>query len=257
MKIAFISDIHANLPALQAVLADIVLQEPDDIYCLGDLVNFAGWDNEVIELIRTRGITTVQGNHDEGIGYQLTQFPYSYTSREQKIFGEQSIRQVETRITAGNRSFLRNLPFSVRMEYRFPFHSFYVCLLHGSPVGNDDYIRPDVPDDHLREQLEAADADILLMGHTHQPFHRPVYCEQQNRKFYRHAINVGSVGKPKHGDPSACYVLLEFGKNLQLEDPGSIRVTFRYVPYDVEAVLAQIHRLGLGNAYDEGLRKGQ
>lgn len=257
MKLAFISDIHANLPALQAVLSDIALHEPDDIYCLGDLVNFAGWDNEVIELIRSKGITTVQGNHDEGIGYQLPLFPFSYSDSEQQKFGQESITQVAKRITADNRTFLRNLPFSLRMEYRFPFHSFRVSLLHGSPVSNDDYIQADRSDDCLSELLDEADADILLMGHTHQPFHRPIYCEDTNRKIYRHAINVGSVGKPKHGDPSACYTLLEFGKNLKLEEPDSIRVTFRYVPYDVESVLAHIHRLGLGNAYDAALRKGQ
>ena len=69
MKIALISDIHGNLPALKAVLNDIKKQQPDAIFCLGDLVNFAGWDNEVIDLIRKNNIPCLQGNHDEGIGY--------------------------------------------------------------------------------------------------------------------------------------------------------------------------------------------
>jgi predicted phosphodiesterase len=68
MKLAIISDIHANLPALEAVFRDINNENPDEIYCLGDLVNFAGWDNEVIDRIRHRNILTIQGNHDEGIG---------------------------------------------------------------------------------------------------------------------------------------------------------------------------------------------
>ncbi|HVS97763.1 MAG TPA: metallophosphoesterase, partial [Puia sp.] len=69
MRIAILSDIHANLPALEAVLFDIGQQHADCIYCLGDLVNFAGWDNEVIHLVRQSNIPTVQGNHDEGIGF--------------------------------------------------------------------------------------------------------------------------------------------------------------------------------------------
>src|SRR5215467_2597213 len=111
MKLAIISDIHASLPALRAVLDHIASHTPDDIYCLGDLVNFAGWDNEVIELIKARGITTVQGNHDDGIGHQRSDFPFSYSTEAKKAFGERSIQLVNSRLSTVNRLYLRNLPF--------------------------------------------------------------------------------------------------------------------------------------------------
>ena len=76
MKLTFISDIHANLPALEAVWTDIQKHAPDNIFCLGDLVNFAGWDNEVIDFIKQHNITTIQGNHDEGIGNRQNDFRF-------------------------------------------------------------------------------------------------------------------------------------------------------------------------------------
>jgi predicted phosphodiesterase len=143
MKLAIISDIHANLPALEAVFRDIEKENPDEIYCLGDLVNFAGWDNEVIDLIRQRNILTIQGNHDEGIGHGKTDFPFSYSSPAQKEFGLASIQNVNKDLSDDHRSYLRNLPFSAQLEYRFPFHPVRLTLTHGSPLSNNDYIQPE------------------------------------------------------------------------------------------------------------------
>lgn len=91
MKIAFFSDIHANLPALEAVLADIDNQKPDFIYCLGDLVGYNIWPNEVLGLIRERGIPTIAGNYDEGIGLTSYDCGFAYKSDEEKANGAVSI----------------------------------------------------------------------------------------------------------------------------------------------------------------------
>ncbi|HVS98725.1 MAG TPA: metallophosphoesterase family protein, partial [Puia sp.] len=227
------------------------------IYCLGDLVNFAGWDNEVIHLVRQSNIPTVQGNHDEGIGFGKTTFPFSFSGAEQKAFGHASILKVDSVITGANRAFLRNLPFSLQLECRYAFHSIRIHFTHGSPLSNNEYIEPNVPDDVLRALLDSAGADILLLGHTHRPFHQPVFQQKENRLFYRHVINAGSVGKPKHGNPDACYVLLDFDDQIRMEEPASLSVRFRYVPYDTDATLRHIHALGLGSAYDHFLRYGQ
>jgi putative phosphoesterase len=257
MKLAFISDIHANLPALQAVLADIDTHQPDDIYCLGDLVNFAGWDNEVIDLVRSKGITTVQGNHDEGIGHLRQDFQFSWSTEEQRVFGVRSALHAMSHLTVANRAYLRNLPFSVQMEYRFPFHPCRIILVHGSPVSNNDYIQPEAPDEVLRELLEIASADILLTGHTHRPFHRTLYMEEQNQKLYRHVINAGSVGKTKHGNPAAIYATLEIRQELHMSDPDAVAVKFHEVLYDIEAVIQHIHASGQTDAYDKFLRQGK
>jgi putative phosphoesterase len=255
MKLAFISDIHANLPALQAVLWDVQKQHPDDIYCLGDLVNFAGWDNEVIDLLRQRGITCIQGNHDEGIGYRRHQFPFSFKTEAQHEFGFQSIHKVNKEITEENRNLLKSLPFSIQLEFRFPFHQIKVVLMHGSPVSNEDYVMPDTEDKVLSELLDEAHADVLIIGHTHIPFHRTLFSEEENHKIYRHVINAGSVGKPKHGNNKACYLILTINETLQLADPDSVISNFHYVDYDTEAVIRHIKEAGLSDAYDDFLRK--
>lgn len=257
MKLVFISDIHANLPALEAVWNDIQEHNPDNIFCLGDLVNFAGWDNEVIEFIRNKNIPTLQGNHDEGIGYGYDTFNYSYTTEAQRLFGIASIERLRTSVTEENKRFLRSLPFSLKLVYKFPFHHVTVALVHGSVFSNNDYIYPDTKDEDLLAMLEAIDADILVMGHTHRPFHKAVFCEEENHKQYRHAINVGSAGKPKHGNNKSCYTLLEIDETLNLNEPGAVAVHFNYVQYDTNTVITHIHALGLGNAYDDFLRNGE
>lgn len=95
------------------------------------------------------------------------------------------------------------------------------------------------------------------MGHTHKPFHKAIFCEEENRRIYKHVINAGSVGKPKHGNNKSCYTVLNMGENTNLTDLNSIKADFEYVSYKVEKVIEKIHSLGLGNAYDHFLKNGQ
>ena len=257
MCIAIISDIHANLPALEAVWKDIQKQKPDNVFCLGDLVNFAGWDNEVIDFIRGKNITSLRGNHDEGIGFGCDTFNYSYKTEAQHQFGIASIEMLRTAITDDNKKFLQTLPFSLKLTYKFPLHHLTIALVHGSVFSNNDYIFSNAKEEDLLMMLDEMDADILLMGHTHRPFHKAIFCEEENRKKYRHAINVGSVGKPKHGNNKSCYTLLEIDETRSLSDPDAVAVHFNYIDYDTEEVIKHIHTLGLGNAYDDYLKNGE
>lgn len=255
MKLVFISDIHANLPALEAVWEDILEHSPDTIFCLGDLVNFAGWDNEVIDFIRGHNIVTIQGNHDEGIGNRNADFPFSYKTQAQKEFGILSIKKVQEKITEKNRFFLQTLPFSLVITFKFPAQNIRLAFVHGSPRSNEDYVKENTTDSVFLKMLADVNADILIMGHTHMPFQKAIFCEEENRKIYKHVINAGSVGKPKHGNNKACYVELDFDEKLKLNDSSSIAVHFFYVPYNVEKVIGKIHSIGLGNAYDDFLWK--
>lgn len=257
MKLAFISDIHANLPALETVLRFIEHQRPDNIYCLGDLVNFACYDNEVIDLVRAKNVLCIQGNHDEGIGNNKSEFPFSFSNEEQFVFGLLSIKRVNKIITDGNRQYLSSLPFMFQLEFRFPYHRLRLAMVHGSVFSNNDYIKESTPNELLLEMMDSIDADVLLMGHTHVPYHKTIFSERENKKIYRHVINVGSVGKSKTGSTDACCCIVNINKDTTLESPDSVDVHFEFLPYDTARVIKRIRDEGLSHAYDKYLVTGK
>jgi len=249
MKLAVLSDIHGNLPALEAVLKDIEQHAPDHILCLGDLVNFAGWDNEVIDLLRKRNMISVQGNHDEGIGHGRDRFAFSAVNEAQRSFQLLSIAHVNRTITDRNRKYLRLLPRTVRMEFKLASDRLSVLFVHDSPAENGEYVRPDVSEERLRELISIAQADVLVMGHTHQPMHRTIHDGARGPRAL-HAINPGSVGKAGR---SAQYLTLAMDETCDMGDPASIRAEQHTVVYDTAVVIAHIRACGLPDAYDDDL----
>lgn len=216
MKLAIISDIHANLPALEAVWNGLQQHHPDFVYCCGDLVNFAGWDNEVVDFIRQHNITTVQGNHDEGIGNGHAHFNYSSKTEAQKQFGLASIAHVQKSTTEKIKEFLRSLPFSLRIEFKSKNNSVNLLLVHGSPSFNDESIFPDTLEETLVRFLKKAKADIIVCGHTHKPFHKKILLKDGAETIRKDMINAGSAGKPKHGNNKACYTIRLRTKRIRL-----------------------------------------
>jgi diadenosine tetraphosphatase ApaH/serine/threonine PP2A family protein phosphatase len=103
--------------------------------------------------------------------------------------------------------------------------------------------------------MEERNADIMFFGHTHKPYHRCFEYETEAKKAYRHAINLGSVGKPKDGDPRACYVMAHIHDNSSKFDKGSIQIEFIRVEYDVEKAAKAVENSPLPNAYADMLRK--
>jgi predicted phosphodiesterase len=91
MRVAIISDIHGNLPALEAVLADIHTQRVDAVYCLGDLVGYGASPNEVTERIRAEGIPTIVGNYDDGVGFDRDECGCAYTNPVDQELGDRSL----------------------------------------------------------------------------------------------------------------------------------------------------------------------
>ncbi|PTX14537.1 putative phosphoesterase [Pontibacter mucosus] len=251
MKIAFFSDIHANLPAMEAVLQDLEQKQPDMVYCLGDLVGYNVWANEVVELIRKHRIPTIAGNYDEGVGLHSDDCGCAYKSEEDKSRGSQSIDYTNQIISPGNRKYLRELPRHLRVDFQTEEgEKLRILMVHGSPRKINEYLFEDRPENSLLRIMEDAGADILLFGHTHKPYHRQL----ESHGKYKHAINLGSVGKPKDGDPRACYVLLELNENSSAAVAESINVTFVRVPYDVEQAARAVEESPLPNEFADMLR---
>lgn len=255
MKIALFSDIHANLPALQAVLADIDSRKPDAIYCLGDLVGYNIWPNEVCTTIRDRGIPTIAGNYDFGIGRSSNDCGCAYKTDEDKTNGAVSISYTNEITNDEERRYLRSLPEHIRVEYKLNEDDMQLLLVHGSPRKINEYLFEDREEKSMLRIMRDAHADIMCFGHTHKPYHRILEDTEDGNLRYRHAINIGSVGKPKDGDTRACYVILEIKEHTGNTNKDGLKVEFVRVEYDVEKAAKAVEDSPLPDKYADNLRK--
>jgi putative phosphoesterase len=233
-RVAVITDMHANLPALQAALARIDELEVDAIYCGGDLVGYGPHPNEVCALISERGIPTIYGNYDHAIARDLTDCGCAYVTAHDRELGQRSVDWTLAHTDQASKDFMRALPFDLRFEVG----DTSVHLVHGSPRKVNEYLFEDKPAS-LYERLAAAEeADTLVFGHTHKPWVR----EHGGVLF----VNCGSVGKPKDGDPRAAFAVLE-------ADPAGVRVAIERVAYDAAAVARDVEDAGLPGELAEKL----
>lgn len=256
MKIVLFSDIHANLPALEAFFKSVEVQKPDAIYCLGDLVGYNIWPNEVINEIRKRGIPTIAGNYDFGIGRAGNDCGCAYKTDEEKANGAISISLTNQIVKEEERQYLRSLPAHLKVEFQLNDDKLNLLLVHGSPRKINEYLFEDRDEKSLWRIMQDADADIMCFGHTHKPYHRILPSVAEENQHYRHAINIGSVGKPKDGDNRGGYVVLHIDQDSSITKKESIRVEFIRFEYDVEKAAKAVEDSPLPNAYAESLRKG-
>ena len=256
MRIALFSDIHANLPALEACFKSMDEQKPDSLYCLGDLVGYNIWPNEVINEIRKRGIPTIAGNYDQGIGLVSHDCGCAYKTDKEKEMGAVSISFSNSIVKPEERQFLRNLPAHIRIEFQLNNDRLNLLLVHGSPRRINEYLFEDRDEKSLMRIMKDADADILCFGHTHKPYHRILFSDSREKTHYRHAINIGSVGKPKDNNPAGCYVMLTIDQNSSVLDKDSVKVEFIRFDYDIEKAAKAIEDSPLPNEYADMLRKG-
>ena len=235
-QVTIFGDIHANLPALEAVLADMDARGLSPLYCLGDLVGYGTFPNEVIETIRERNIPTLMGNYDQGVGNSSDDCGCAYTNKAAEELGKRSIAWSNQNTADKNKLYLRQLTDQIPLE----LDGLRVQLVHGSPRKINEYLFENRPDASLERLLDMAQADVLVCGHTHIPYHRVLPSE-------RHVVNAGSVGKPKDGNPQACYVVLEASN-------GNLVVNFKRVPYDVERAAQAIEATEMPHEYAQMLR---
>jgi predicted phosphodiesterase len=230
LRIAVISDIHANWHALEAVLADIDGEQPDEVWCLGDLVGYGPQPNRCTTEAARRSEICLAGNHDLGV---IGKLDLSDFSPDAATTARWTIDVLEDE----PRQFLESLePTGERGGLQ---------LFHGSP--RDPVWEYVLSEPAARAALEVTTADILLVGHSHIP----IALRLQDGMLAgglakggsdidvdtgRWLLNPGSVGQPRDGDARAAYLLLDLDRR---------HAHFRRVPYDVEATQAEIREHGL------------
>ncbi|HEY8851027.1 MAG TPA: metallophosphoesterase family protein [Gemmatimonadaceae bacterium] len=246
MRYALISDIHANLPALRAVLDDIdARKDVDAVYHLGDLTGYAPWPNEVVSLLREREIPGVAGNYDSTVATDYKHCGCRADTPRDEELSHLSFDWTRAHVTSATKQYLGSLPFRVDIR---PLGGHVsgptVTLVHGNQTLNTVYVTEDRPDSFLENMAKGIGAragDVICFGHTHKPWQRTVGGVQ--------FINTGSVGRPKDGDWRACYVLLTI-------DQSAASVEFVRVSYDVDQAVSAIRETDLPNEFAEVLKSG-
>jgi putative phosphoesterase len=224
VKVALISDVHSNIIALDAVLADIDSIGVEQIVSAGDIVGYYPYPNETIERFGSRNIHSILGNHDRAV-IRINPVGMNKMAAEAVLW-------TSKHVSADGVDYLRNL--KARMHVKLGSH--LAGIYHGSPRDDDEYL---YEIDAGPELLEMCDCDLLVVGHTHIPF---------IKKFDSGTIiNSGSVGQPRDGDKRASYVLFD-------DDADDFQI--RRVEYDIEAVEKKVQTAGLPPFLGERLRQG-
>lgn len=210
MKLGVISDIHANIAALDAVLAD--MPAVDRLVCCGDIVEYYADPNEVCDRLRALAPLAVRGNHDAYVIGALTPSP------ERRA----AYRTDWTRaaLRPDNLEWLKSMP----TDQRLAEDGRDVLVRHASPWDEETYLYPDSP---RLDEISLGNQEILLVGHTHIPFRRAVGAGM--------IVNPGSVGQPRDWDPRAAYATIDLATGA---------VEHRRVAYDVGALQSRLRDLG-------------
>jgi len=236
VRFAVIGDIHSNIYALESVLKDIEIKDTDFIICTGDLVGYAPFPNEVIDLVRKRNILSIQGNYDKAIGNRELVCGCDYNDEKQLEMAGMSVMFTNMTVSDKNREYLRTLPGELRIKA----DGLEILVVHGSPRKINEYLFE--ASKEVEEVTQEIKENILICGHTHKPYYKEV-----NGK---HVINSGSAGKPKHGNPSATYVIVNVIEK-------NVNVDITEVSYEFEKTAGAIEDCEmLPNEFAEMLRKG-
>ncbi len=224
MRVAVIADIHANLPALQAVLDDVAGIGCDAVWCVGDLVGRGPHPNEVVDLVRRLELPTVQGNWDEAIGMGREHAGSIWATPDAEAAGRASLEWSVAAMHEEHRAWLRQLPVTLRLDV----DGRSALLFHGTPLKQNEYLWADRPSrTYARIGSDEGD-DLFCFGHTHETVHKLVG--------QAHFVACGSVGGGAHA--RARYAVIYLGH-------PDLAVGFRSVDYDPTSVAADLAAAGL------------
>ncbi len=231
---------HGNLPGLEAILEDVDRRGISDVLCLGDLVGYGPFPNEVAALVRDRRIPTLMGNYDQGIGFATGDCGCVYKTDEQRAEGAASVAWTDVATNEVTRAYLRTL------EDRFILNTTAGDLLavHGSPRRINEYLFEDRPESAMARMAEDNPYRAILFGHTHVPYARevPHGAGGETTLF----VNVGSGGRPKDGDWRVCYALVDPTRLAA----GKPAVEFVRVPYDYARLTAALAATDLVTSFE-------
>jgi putative phosphoesterase len=224
MRIAVLSDVHANYPALRAVLDDADAIGCDTVWCVGDVVGRGPHPNEVVAELRRREIPTVQGNWDEAVGMEREQSGSLWASPQEESEGRASLNWTVRVMDQDHRAWLRQLPATMRtgVEGRS------VLLFHGTPIRQNEYLWADRPSRAFARIASDEGDDMFCYGHTHETVHKLVG--------QAHFVACGSVGCGEHA--RARYAVVYVGQ-------PDLAIGFRSVDYDPSRVISDLAAAGL------------
>ena len=235
MKVALIGDIHANLPALEVVLADAHQRGVEAIWNIGDFVGYGAFPDEVVKQLQQAEALSIIGNYDAKTLNVKNKKKWQKSKSPEKWF---SFKWAYDNLSKESRKYLRSLPKEMRMEIAGK----RILLTHGSPASDEEYVGPNTSEERLRELAEMAEADIIISGHSHQPF---------KRKFEgTWFINTGSVGRPDDGDPRSCYAIMQLR-------PRFFQLRHYRVEYDVGQAAAAVRERRLPEAFAQMILQGR
>lgn len=210
-RIAIIADIHANLPALEAVEADIAVRGIDEVLVAGDLVGRGCQGTQTVTRIAERGWRAIRGNHEDYLlNFRRREVPASWLEAPEWA----AARWMAAELDGASVDFLDALPFTCTAEF-----APQIRLYHGSPLSYCEGLGTWTRDATLQAHLTSIEENVLVCAHTHRPLLK--------RLDEGLVVNVGSVGLPFNGDTRAQYAILS-------ENEGHVDVEFRQVPYDRE-----------------------
>jgi putative phosphoesterase len=233
ITVAVLSDVHGNLPAIEAALADCNNRDIDRIWNLGDFVGYVPFPNEVIERLRDSGALSIIGNYDLKV--------LSFARKKQQWKKQKSADKFAVfewnykALSRTNRKYLGALPKTRRIKIA----GLTVLLTHGSPASENEGILATMPARRLKELAVMAEADVILAGHTHRPMTR-----RTGKVIF---LNPGSVGQPE-GDPRASYMVLRFAN-------GRVTIKHHLVKYNIAEAAAAIRRAALSAGLIDVLEK--
>jgi putative phosphoesterase len=236
MRVALMSDLHANLPALEAVLDHARQEGAEAIWNLGDSVGYGAFPEEVVQHLRRQDPVSTLGRYDrQVVRFKKRKEKWQRTKEREEYL---ALEWAYDRLSEKSRKYLRFLSREIRMKVQGK----RVLLTHGSPGVEDGCLAANTPEKQLAKLAHEAKAELILCGCSHQPFARSV----EGVWF----INPGSAGLPSDGDPRAAYAILEVS-------PKEIQVFPHRVTYDVERLVVELKRHKLPEAFARMFREGR